>query len=130
MMAEAPKGGWTWVSTTGIMAYGHYRATPEGGVHIEGDHYLDCALHVPLILRTSLTCTCTCTGTTINIPALSTPQPPASPDSSGYGHGVPLDDVSGGYGDVHMVVDLPDTLELIEINLNDEDPEDQHEGNL
>ena len=29
-----------------------------------------------------------------------------------------------------MVVDLPDTLELIEINLNDEDPEDQHEGNL
>ena len=42
---------------------------------------------------------------------------------------MPLDDVSKGYGDIYVVVDLLDTPELIEICSDDEELEDERKGN-
>jgi len=58
----------------------------------------------------------------------SVPQLPASPDSSRYDHGIPSNNTSWGFGDVHMVVDQLDTIALIEINLDDEEPNDLLKG--
>ena len=60
-------------------------------------------------------------------PAPGAPQLPASPDSSCY---MPLNDVSWGSGDIHMLMDLPDTPELIKISSDNEELVDQLEDDL
>jgi len=59
--------------------------------------------------------------------ALSAPQPPNGPMSSGFGEGIPLYDVSG---EVYMVVDLLDTPELVELSSDDKPMEEYQEENL
>jgi len=43
-----------------------------------------------------------------------------SPNSLGFGYGILLVDVTGDYGDVHMVVGITYTPKPIEINSDDE----------
>ena len=75
-------------------------------------------------LHTTATYTCTCKGITTNIAALGTPQLLASLDSLRLDHMILLDNVSGGSGYVHRIVDLLNTPELIEISSDDKKLED------
>jgi len=64
----------------------------------------------------------------LTLPALGTPQLLASLDSLRLDHMILLDNVSGGSGYVHRIVDLLNTPELIEISSDDKKLEDQLEG--
>jgi len=54
--------------------------------------------------------------------ASGTPQPPASLESLRFSDRILLSYVSEDSGEVHMVMELPDTSELIELSSNDDKP--------
>jgi len=63
-------------------------------------------------------------------PAPATPEPLANPESSGYGDRVPLSNVFGDSGEVYMVVELPNTAELVVLNSDDEPIEEELQEDL